>query len=159
MTRDKVEAWLQTPLVQNGIIGVIIFNAVILGLETSKTAVAVAGGLIRFLDNLCLTIYVIEIILKLYARRMRFFASGWNVFDFIIVGIAFVPGSDGLTVLRALRILRVLRVVSAAPSLRRVVEGFIRALPGMGPVFLLMGMIFYIGSVMATKLFSASSEE
>ena len=30
------------------------------------------------------------------------------------------------------------------------------ALPGMGSVFLLMGLIFYIGSVMATKLFGAT---
>jgi voltage-gated sodium channel len=56
-------------------------------------------------------------------------------------------------VLRALRILRVLRVVSVAPSLRRVVEGFITALPGMGSVFLLMSIIFYIGAVIATKIF------
>ncbi|MEL6701960.1 MAG: ion transporter, partial [Pseudomonadota bacterium] len=60
----------------------------------------------------------------------------------------------GLSVLRALRILRVLRLISVAPQLRRVVEGFVSALPGMGSVFLLMGMMFYIGAVMATKLFS-----
>jgi voltage-gated sodium channel len=47
----------------------------------------------------------------------------------------------------------VLRVVSAVPSLRRVVEGFLTALPGMGSVFMLMSLIFYIGSVIATKLF------
>jgi len=56
--------------------------------------------------------------------------------------------------LRALRILRVLRVISVAPSLRRVVEGFVTALPGMGSVFLLMAIIFYIGAVIATKLFA-----
>ena len=68
-------------------------------------------------------------------------------------GVAVVPASGNLSVLRALRILRLLRVISAAPRLRRVVEGFISALPGMGSVFLLMGLIFYIGAVMATKMF------
>ena len=58
--------------------------------------------------------------------------------------------------LRALRILRLLRVVSVAPSLRRVIEGLLNALPGMGSVFLLMALIFYIGAVMATKLFGAA---
>jgi voltage-gated sodium channel len=72
----------------------------------------------------------------------------------VIVGIALIPAAQTLSVLRALRILRVLRVVSAAPRLRRVVEGFITALPGMGSVFLLMALIFYIGSVISTKLFS-----
>ena len=77
----------------------------------------------------------------------------------IIVGIALVPGAQGFSVLRALRILRVLRVISVAPSLRRVVEGFITALPGMGSVFLLMAIIFYIGAVMTTKLFGSSFPE
>ncbi len=102
---------------------------------------------------------MIEIALKLVAHGARFFRSGWNVFDFLIVGIALMPATHGLSVLRALRILRVLRVISAAPRLRRVVEGFVTALPGMGSVFLLMGIIFYIGAVMATKLFGASFPE
>jgi len=89
----------------------------------------------------------------LVARGGRFFRDGWNLFDLAVVAIALVPTSGGLSVLRALRILRVLRVVSVAPSLRRVVEGFITALPGMGSVFLLMSIIFYIGAVIATKIF------
>jgi voltage-gated sodium channel len=113
-----------------------------------------AETLIVALDKLCLSIFVVEIVAKLYARGIAgFFRRGWNVFDFVIVGISLVPATQGLSVLRALRILRLLRVVSVAPSLRRVVEGLVTALPGMGSVFLLMGMIFYIGSVMATKLF------
>jgi hypothetical protein len=75
------------------------------------------------------------------------------------VGISLVPGAQTFSVLRALRILRLLRVISVAPRLRRVVEGFITALPGMGSVFLLMAIIFYIGAVMATKLFAASFPE
>ena len=38
-------------------------------------------------------------------------------------------------------------------------EGFLTALPGMGSVFLLMGIIFYVGAVMATKLFGATFPE
>ncbi|MFN3526284.1 MAG: ion transporter [Paracoccus sp. (in: a-proteobacteria)] len=135
---------------------VILFNALILGLETSQTLMARAGGLILTLDRLCLAIFVIEIGLKLYARGFRFFLDGWNVFDFAIVGIALMPATQGLSVLRALRILRLLRIVSVTPRLRRVVEGFLSALPGMASVFLLMGIIFYIFAVMATKLFSGS---
>ena len=81
-------------------------------------------------------------------------AEQTSSFDFVIVGISLVPAGQGFTALRALRILRVLRVISVAPSLRRVVEGFIRAVPGMGSVFLLMGLIFYIGAVIATRLFA-----
>ena len=157
--RDKVAAFLEQAWVTNFIIGVILFNAVLLGLETSDEIMAVAGPTILFLDSLCLAIFVIEILLKLFAHGLRFFRSGWNLFDFVIVGIALVPATQGFSVLRALRILRVLRVISATPRLRRVVEGFITALPGMGSVFLLMALIFYIGAVMATKLFSDSFPE
>ncbi|MEM8581728.1 MAG: ion transporter [Pseudomonadota bacterium] len=137
-------------------IGVIIFNAILLGMETSPALMEVWGPLIVSLDQACLAIFVVELSIKLFAFGPRFFRSGWNVFDLAIVGIALVPAAQGFSVLRALRILRVLRVISVAPRLRRVVEGFITALPGMGSVFLLMAIIFYIGAVIATKLFGAS---
>jgi voltage-gated sodium channel len=151
--RQRLADWLAQPWVTNTVIGVIVVNAVVLGLETSETAMAAAGPLLIGIDRLCLAIFTVEIALKLVAHGGRFFRSGWNVFDFVIVGIALVPAGEGLSVLRALRILRVLRVISVAPRLRRVVEGFVRAIPGMGSVFLLMALVFYIGAVMSTKLF------
>jgi len=152
-SRDKIKTFIETSRFQNVIIGVIIFNAILLGFETSTTIMTHASGLIHLLDKICLYVFITEIALKLYANRLSFFRSGWNIFDFLIIGIAIAPGSEGFSVLRALRILRVLRLISATPSLRRVVEGFLTALPGMGSVFMLMSLIFYIGSVMATKLF------
>ncbi|NSX53556.1 ion transporter [Parasulfitobacter algicola] len=156
--RTRLADWLQSPLVTNTIIGVILFNAVILGLETSKPLMDQFGDVILMLDKICLAVFVVEIVLKLIAHGFRFFKSGWNLFDFAIVGVAIIPGAQSFSVLRALRVLRVLRVISATPRLRRVVEGFISALPGMGSVFLLMGIIFYIGAVMATKLFGAGCQ-
>lgn len=157
--RERLAAFLETPIVRNAILAVILFNAVLLGLETSQGAMARAGGLISLLDKLCLAVFVAEIAAKLFAWRGRFFRSGWNLFDFAIVGVALVPGAQTLSVLRALRILRLLRVISVAAPLRRVVEGFITALPGMGSVFMLMALIFYIGAVMATKLFGSAFPE
>jgi voltage-gated sodium channel len=154
--REQLANWLDTPNVRNLIIGVILFNAVLLGMETSPAIMSGAGPLIVALDRICLGIFVVELALKVFALGPRFFRSGWNIFDFVIIGISLTPGAQALSVLRALRILRLLRVISAAPRLQRVVEGFITALPGMGSVFLLMSIIFYIGSVMATKLFGAS---
>ena len=157
--REQLANWLDTPNVRNFIIGVILFNAILLGMETSPAIMSGAGPLIIALDRICLGIFVVELALKLFALGPRFFRSGWNIFDFVIIGISLTPGAQTLSVLRALRILRLLRVISAAPRLQRVVEGFITALPGMGSVFLLMSIIFYIGSVMATKLFGASFPE
>ena len=152
--------YLQTTLESAGvrkfITAVILFNAVILGLETSAMVMARVGTFIGILDRICLAIFVVELALKLLAYRFRFFRDGWNIFDFAIVAVSLVPAAQSLSVLRSLRILRILRVVSVAPRLRRVVEGFITALPGMASVFLLMGIIFYIGSVISTQLFSTA---
>lgn len=137
------------------ITAVIVFNAALLGLETSGRAMQAAGPLIQALDAACLAIFIAEIAAKLVVHGWRFFRSGWNIFDFVIVGLSVIPGGQGLSVLRALRILRLLRVVSINKSLRRVVEGFLSALPGMASVMLLLALIFYIAAVMATKLFGA----
>ena len=157
--RARIDRLIDPRLFTNTILAVILFNAVLLGLETSSSAMQAAGSLIHALDMACLGIFVAELVLKLFARRLAFFRSGWNIFDFLIVSISLVPAAQGFSVLRALRILRLLRVISVAPTLRRVVEGFVRALPGMGSVFVLMGMLFYIGAVMATKLFGAAFPE
>ena len=100
--------------------------------------------------------FFVELALKLVAYRFRFFTNWWNIFDTLVVAVSLFPTGGSFTVLRALRIFR---VISTAPRLRRVVEGFITALPGMASVFLLMAIIFYIGSVISTKLFGASFPE
>ncbi len=150
----SIDSLISTRAFQNFILAVILLNAVVLGLQTSKELMARAGLVLDLIDNICLGIFTIEILLKLSVQRHRFFLKGWNNFDFVIIGISLLPGAGGLSVLRAMRIMRVLRVISVAPSLRRVVEGFISALPGMMSVFVLMALIFYIAGVMATKLFS-----
>lgn len=155
MTPAAVGAFVESPRIRHFILGVIVLNAIVLGLETSDGVMAVAGPLLVAVDMVCLAIFVAEIAAKLYAHRLAFFRSGWNVFDFVIVGISLLPAEGGLSVLRALRILRVLRIISIVPSLRRVVEGLIRAIPGMTSVFALMALLFYVGAVMATKLFGA----
>ncbi|MEQ9036863.1 MAG: ion transporter [Silicimonas sp.] len=154
--RARLGVFLDRNDVQASIIAVIVFNAIILGLETSQAAMSSAGPLIITLDRLCLAFFTLELTLKLVARGPAFFRNGWNVFDAAVVGISYVPESAGLSVLRALRILRVLRLLSAVPRLRRVIEGLFQALPGMASVFALMALIFYIASVIATKLFGGA---
>ncbi len=153
--QQQLRTFLEDPRVINAIMAVILFNAILLGLETYPAVMDRFGGIIRALDIACLAVFVVELAAKIVAYRGRFFRDGWNVFDFVIVGISLFPAAQGFAALRALRVLRVLRLISGAPRLRRVVEGFITALPGMGSVFLLMALIFYIGAVIATKLFGA----
>jgi len=153
--RFRIAAWIESPPVQNFIIAIILINAVTLGLETSPALMQQFGPALLLVDNLILGIFVIEILTKLYAFGWRFFHNPWNVFDFTIVGIALIPASGPLAVLRVLRILRVLRLISMAPRLRMVVEALLHSMPGIASIAGLMLILFYIFAVMSTGLFGA----
>ena len=153
--RNNLFEWLNTAKVRYSILAIILLNAVTLGMETSPIIMEKYGKILSLVDNVCLTIFVIELILKLFAVGLRFFKDPWNLFDFFVISISLAPISEGFSVLRALRILRVLRALSFAPRLRRTIEGFVSALPGMSSVIILMAIIFYIGAVIATKLFAS----
>jgi voltage-gated sodium channel len=137
----------------------ILLNAITLGLETSPTIMAAYGGLLLIIDRAILAVFVLELTARVVVYRGSFFRDPWRVFDLAVVGIALLPATGSLSVLRALRILRVLRLISIVPSLKRVVTGFISALPGMGSIVLLLGLVFYVFAVMATKLYGAQFPE
>jgi voltage-gated sodium channel len=154
--RQKLVQLLTSRLWERAIVSIILVNSIVLGLETDAGIVAAFGPLLHGLDAIILAIFVVEIVLRIYAFGPRFFRDPWSIFDFSVVAIALVPASGPFQVLRALRILRVLRLVSVMPALRRVVGGLIAALPGMGSIVVLMAMLFYVAAVMATNLFGGS---
>ncbi len=151
--RARLADWVESPRIQRLIIVLIILNAIILGLETFPQLMQRFGSVLHVLDIGLLTVFVIELLAKLIGHGLRFFRSGWNIFDLVVVGIALLPATGGLSVLRALRVLRVLRLVSAIPKMRFVVESLARSIPGLGSIGLLLCIFFYVFSVMATKLF------
>jgi voltage-gated sodium channel len=153
--RHRIANFVESPRIQRLIVALILINAVTLGLETFPAVVARVGFWLHLVDQLLLGVFVLELALKLIGHGRRFFASGWNVFDTVVVGIALLPSSGALAVLRALRVLRVLRLVSAVPKMRFVVESLGRSLPGLGSIGFLLLLFFYVFAVIATKLFGA----
>jgi voltage-gated sodium channel len=157
--RARLGRWVESPPVRNVIIALILVNAVILGMETSEAIMARIGGVLIFANQVILAVFVVEILVKLFAFGFRFFRSGWNVFDFLVVGIALVPAAGPLEVLRALRILRVLRLLSQVQRLKNIIESLMRALPGMGWTAALLVLVFYIFAVMGTMMFGDAFPE
>jgi voltage-gated sodium channel len=154
--RVRLARWIESPRVVSFIIGVILVNAAILGLETDRNLMARSGVLLVALDKACLAVFIIEIVCKLLAFRGLFWRSGWNIFDFIVVAVALVPGAGPWAVIRSLRVLRVLRLLTMVPSLRKVVAAFLHAIPGLGGVLAVMAVFFYTAAVLATNLFGAA---
>jgi voltage-gated sodium channel len=154
--RDRLVAFVEAPVFVNVITGLILLNAVTLGLETYPVRSAFITAIIPVLDAVIVSVFVVELILKMIAYGPRFFKSGWNWFDLIIVSISLFPDAGAFTVLRAMRILRVFRLFSVMPDMRKVVEALMKAIPGMGAILAVLALMFYVSAVMATKLFGAT---
>ncbi len=154
--RLSLARWVESGRVQAIVVGVILLNALVLGLETDKGLVAAHGLLLKTVDKACMAVFLVELAIKLLAYRLHFWRSGWNVFDFFVVAIAFIPGNGAWSVLRALRVLRVLRLLTVVPQLRRVVAAFIHAIPGLFGVVMVMAIFFYTAGVLATTLFGGT---
>ncbi|MCE9507829.1 MAG: ion transporter [Alphaproteobacteria bacterium] len=137
----------------NAVIALILFNAVTLGLETDRALMASHAGLMHTIDRAVLWIFVVELALRIYVLRGPFFRSGWNVFDFVIVGISLIPHVGPFSMLRTLRILRVFRLISTVPTLRKVVSALLISIPGMASVLSILFLVFYVSSVMTTQIF------
>jgi voltage-gated sodium channel len=157
--RDRAQVFIESPLFVRFITAVIIVNAITLGLETWPAAMEQAGGVLRIIDRLALIIFTVELTFKLWAFRGDFFRRGWNWFDLIVVGVAWLPAGGPFSVLRALRVLRVLRLLSVVPQMRTVIGALFSALPGMGAIVAVLLLMFYVASVMATKLYGGAFPE
>ena len=150
---DPLRRFLDRAAVRHGVLGLIILNAVVLGLETSDALVANYGAWLWLLDQALLCVFVLELALRILAWRGAFFRDPWSVFDFAVVAIALVPASGPFSVLRALRVLRVLRVLTIVPSMRRVVGGLLAAMPGLFSIAMVLLLVFYVFGVVATQIF------
>lgn len=148
-----IQEVLESALFQRSIMILIIINAITLGLETSDSMMKLIGPQLLFFDDVVLSIFVIELVAKLFVYRTRFHKDPWNIFDLIVVTVALLPATGSLSVLRSLRILRVLRLISAVPSMRRIVGALLEVIPGISSIIGLLSLVFYVFSVMATKLF------
>jgi voltage-gated sodium channel len=144
-------------------IGLILFNAVLIGLETSPGFVERYGGWLHAGNQIILGVFIVEALLKITAVAPRlhlYFGNGWNLFDFSIVVLSLVPATEDFAlVARLVRILRVLRLVSTVPQLRLIVATLVRSIPSMGHVILLMSIIFYIYAVTGFHLYHAHDPE
>ncbi|MEA2050777.1 MAG: ion transporter [Campylobacterota bacterium] len=153
MMYKKIEQFIASKNFQNFIIGLIIINGITMGLETSKDIMNNFGGILHMFDKFVITIFTIEIILRIYVHRASFFKDGWSLFDFTIVAISLVPTSAGFEILRILRVLRLLRLITVVPQMKKIVMALVQVIPGMASIGALLSLLFYIFAIMAIQLY------
>ncbi|MFN3608435.1 MAG: ion transporter [Hyphomonas sp.] len=154
---SSAERFIERPFVRDTIMALIVINAIVLGILTySEQLPGWLVAVLNVIDMAVTFIFVAEIALKLFVYRLQFFKLGWNWFDFVVVGVSMIPGGSAFNVLRALRVLRLLRLLHFIPTMKRITEALLTALPGMGAILAILGLVFYVSVVMATYLFSGS---
>lgn len=139
---------------------IILFAAVLVGLETYPPLIERYGSTLHLLNNLVLTIFALEVLLRmgaLWPRPLRYFQSGWNIFDFLIVVGSLLPGLGAYApAMRLLRLLRVLRLIRTLPDLQIILGALLRSIPSIGYVLVLMLLLLYVYAVAGVFLFGTN---
>jgi voltage-gated sodium channel len=142
---------------QNTIVGVILLNALVLGLQTYPNVDADYGHTLHVLNDVFLGVFVVELLIRIAAfgkRPQDFFKNGWNVFDFVVIGAAFIPGvRENATILRLIRLLRVVRLASVLPDLRIFLTAIVRSLPAVASLALMTGLLLFVYGMVGWVLF------
>ena len=138
---------------QGFILAVIVFNSVVFGLQTSQPIMAKYGRLLGVLDQVCLAIFVIELVLKLIVYNWRFPRDAWNIFDFLVVSVSFVPDMGMLSSARILRVLRVFKLISGVKQMRVILSAIMKAVPGIAWSGILLLLFYYVYGIIGTVLF------
>ena len=144
-------------------IAVILANAVVLGAETYDSVEDRWSGTLHTLNDIFLAYFAVEIAIRLVAHGRhlpRFFTNGWNLFDFVVVTAAFVPGvRENATLLRVVRLLRVFRLVSVLPEMRVLVYGLVRSIAPLGSMALLTILMLYVYAMLGWIAFGDEDPE
>ncbi|NMO94310.1 ion transporter [Paenibacillus lemnae] len=133
------------------VIAIILLNGVIIVAETYEPG----SSVLITLDKMILLIFVLEIVVKVIGLGFRrYFSSGWNWFDFIIVAasLAFLA-APFVSALRLVRVLRLFRMIPAIPSLRKIIDSLMRSIPALTGVLGLTLLLFSIYAIIGTTFF------
>ncbi len=161
--RNALWRIVESPLFTGVIIAVIVANAVVLGLQTYPGLERDHGDLLDLVNEIFLGVFVVELAVRFaaYGRRpLDFFRGGWNIFDLVVVGAAFVPGlRENTTLLRLARLARVVRVVRLLPDLRLLLTAVVRSLPPLFSMVVLTALVLFVYGMIGWLLFADALPE
>lgn len=176
MDVTKLKSTVEKPLFLQVITGVIILNAIILGMKSYPSMMLKYGYILDVLDDVMIAIFVCELMVYLVVYGAhKCFTDPWYLFDFAVISIALIPmvayilshflhvseipDLGHFSALRAMRVLRVLRLVTVFPNLRKVVQGLIAAIPGIGSIAMLMAVALYVFALISTNMYRDAMPE
>lgn len=154
---NGLRRFVNSPAFTGTVVAVILANALVLGLQTYPGLEREYGDVLDTLNMLFLAFFVVEISLRVasyFPRPWNYFREGWNVFDFLAVSLAFVPGlRENTTILRLARLARIVRVVHLLPDVRILITAVIRSLPPLASMAILTTLILFVYGMIGWQLF------
>ena len=144
---------------QFGILAVICLNALVFGIQTSAWAKAQWGRWLNVVDSVCLAVFTVELVLKLVVYNRRFCKDPWNIFDFIVVAVSFVPDCGMFSSVRLFRILRIFKLISGIRHMRIILGAIVKSVRGIMWTGSLLVLIYYVYGILGTHLFGARFED
>ena len=157
--KQTIHTLVESKKFQNFIMGLIILNGITMGFETSKSLALEYGSFFTLFNTFVVTVFTIEIILRISVYKTSFFKDPWSLFDFVIVAISLVPAGAGFGIFRVLRVLRLFRLITVVPQMRKIIVALISVIPGIGSIAALLTLFFYIFAIMSTQLFGEKFPE
>jgi len=151
--KQTIQTLVESSKFQNFIMALIILNGITMGMETSKSLALKYDIFFSLFNTIVLSIFTIEIILRIFVYKTSFFKDPWSIFDFVIIAISLVPTSAGFEIFRVLRVLRLFRLITVVPQMRKIIVALLSVLPGIGSIAALLTLFFYIFALMATQLY------
>ena len=155
----KIKKFVDSHSFQNFIVTLIVLNGITMGFETSKEFMSNYGSFITFFNALVIAIFTVEIALRIYVYKLKFFKDPWSLFDFFVVAISLMPVGEGLEILRVLRVLRLFRLITVIPQMRKIVAALGSVIPGMMSIAAILVLFFYVFAIMSTHLFGEKFPE
>ena len=143
------------------IAGIIFLNAVALALLTIPGIDAATRESLERFDQAALWIFVAELVVRMISygsKPWNFFKTGWNVFDFIIIGLSPFLANQTL-ILRLLRIFRLIRIFRFLPEVRVLTRSITRSLPPLMSMSVLIFLALFIYGMAGVYLFGDEMPE
>lgn len=131
----------------------ICMDAFVLGLLTMNFSDEYFLKTLFLLDRLCMAIFIVEMLIKMYAYGPDFFKSRWNVFDLTVVTISAMPIASYFIVLRTFRMFRMLRYANSFKPMESIINVFWQIVPTFFAMSSILGIFLYVFSVMSVGMF------
>ena len=137
------------------IVGVILVNSILIGVETAYTSPA-----IRLIQQIILGIFTVEIIARMIAAKSvrEFFSNGWNIFDLTLVIISYIPetffeSAHMMVAFRVLRVFRVLRLLRTAPEIKLIISVLAKSFSALLYNGIFFFIFLYLFAIIGVSLF------